>query len=215
MDGIIISSQQLQESDIKKIKLNNIAIVTIDRFTSSKLCSSVSIKNKKGGQDAARYLFKKGCEKIAHLRGPTNINTANERFEGFKDVIRILNSDFDVISEVADFNVQSGYEGMSNLLTKYKGIDGVFASNDLIAFGAVKSARELGYIIPNDLLIIGFDGIDMTGLFHPTVSTLQQPVNQMGIQAVKEVISFINNPKEKITNYSFETKLIGRESTKD
>src|SRR5699024_12657574 len=75
VDGIIISSQQLQESDIKKIKLNNIAIVTIDRFTSSKLCSSVSIINNKGVQDASRFLFNNYCEKIANLRSITNNKT--------------------------------------------------------------------------------------------------------------------------------------------
>src|SRR5699024_3520229 len=106
------------------------------------------------------------------------------------------------------FNVEGGYKGMSKILSKHPDVDGVFASNDLISIGAIKSARENGYSIPDDLLMIGFDGIDLTNLFYPTISTLHQPVTQMGEMGVKEVISFIDNPNKKIKSFKLDVKLM-------
>lgn len=213
IDGIIINSENLHEEDLVKLKKQNIPVVTVDRITSSNIASSISVNNRQGGRLATNYLFEVGCKNIGHLRGPKHISTANERFFGYTDTVKEYDWFSDNWIELVDFSVESGFLGMTRLLDNHPRIDGVFAANDLVAIGALKAAIERGVNVPDDLAIIGFDGIAISELTYPRITTIQQPIYRMGELAMEEILNFIKKPNTVPQHYELDVALVKREST--
>mgnify|MGYP001170023339 FL=1 len=213
VDGIIINSENLTEADLEDLKQQDIPVITIDRVLSNQAFSSISVKNRYGGQLATNHLIQVGCQRIGHLSGPENVVTAKDRFWGYRDQLK----NFDWFDQSwivkVDFSIEGGYHGMKELFQRHPDIDGVFAANDLIAAGALKAAFEWGRKVPDDLAIVGFDGIDITELTIPRITTIQQPIYEIGKLAMEEVLRFINNSKATAKNYELDVKLIQREST--
>lgn len=213
VDGIIINSENLNESDLVELKKHNIPVVAIDRTLSSNLLPSISVNNRYGGQLATEHLIQVGCQRIGHLRGPEDIITANDRFWGYREKLKGFDWFDQSWSALVDFSVEGGYRGMKELLQRHPDIDGVFAANDLVALGALKAAIEWGCKVPDDLAIVGFDGIDITKLIVPSITTIQQPIYRIGELAMREVLRFIKNPNATVKKYELEVTLVQREST--
>lgn len=213
VEGIIIDSQNVTDNDLENIQRDSIPAIMIDRTLSNQSFSSISVNNHFGGQLATDHLLQVGCQRIGHLRGPDEVVTANHRFWGYRDKVK----EFDWFDQswiaLGDFSVKSGYQGMKELFQRHPDIDGVFAANDLMAIGALKAAYEWGCAVPDDLAIIGFDGIDISGLTVPRISTIQQPIYRMGELAMQELLQEMQNPKTEAKHFELEVKLVVREST--
>lgn len=213
VDGIIINSESFKEDDLRELKTNNIPVITTDRTLPSNLLSSISVNNRYGGQIATEHLIEIGCTQIGHLRGPKDVITADERYMGYRDTVK----DFEWFAPswvtTVNFSVDDGYKGMKELFKKHPEIDGIFAANDLVAVGALKAASEMGYKVPEDLAIVGFDGIDITKLMIPRITTIQQPIYQIGRLAAEEILRLINNPDAPVKKHELEVELVQREST--
>lgn len=136
-----------------------------------------------------------------------------QRMWGYRTVVN--NLDWFDQSWIApgDFTVEGGYQGMKELLMKNPTIDGVFTANDLSAIGAMKAAYEWNRKIPEELAIIGFDGIKMTQYMVPTLTTIRQPINQIGRSAMKELLKLIENPDSAINKIEFDVELLLQQST--
>src|SRR5690606_35399143 len=128
----------------------------------------VSINNKKGGELAANHLLEIGCKRIGHIRGPEDVRIATERSWGYRTVVHKLDWYNQSWVTNGDFTVEGGYHAMKELLLKHPEVDGVFAANDLSAIGAMKAAYEWNLKIPDDLALVGFDGIEMTKFMVPS-----------------------------------------------
>src|SRR5699024_5496958 len=89
----------------------------------------------------------------------------------------------------------------------------IFASNDMMAIGVLRAAYEWGKSVPNDLAIIGFDGIDMSALTVPPISTIQQPTYQLGALAMKALLRHIEEKSKEPKTYELDVELIVRETT--
>lgn len=213
VDGIIINSENLTERDLDDLRGQDIPVITIDRILPNQTFSSISVNNRRGGQLATKHLIQVGCQRIGHLRGPENVVTANDRFWGYRDILKGFNWFDQSWAASVDFSIKGGYQGMKELFQRHPDIDGVFAANDLIAVGALKAAFEWGRKVPDDLAIVGFDGIDITELTVPRVTTVQQPIYEIGKLAMEEVFRFIKDSKVTARNYELDVKLIQREST--
>lgn len=162
---------------------------------------------------ATEYLLKVGCKRIGHLRGPEKVSTANERYLGYLDTVKKLDWFSDTWVESVDFSVDSGFYGMNKLLDNHPDIEGVFASNDLVAIGALKAAMEKGIKVPNELAIIGFDGIELSKLIYPRITTIKQPIYRIGELAMEEILNLIKNPESIPQKHELDVELIQREST--
>lgn len=213
IDGMIIDSQNLTEGDLEELNNNGIPVITIDRTLSNQSFSSISVNNRHGGQLATDHLIHVGCERIGHLRGPENVVTANHRLWGYRDKVKACEWFDQSWVAQGDFTVKGGYQGMKELFQRHPDIDGVFASNDLMAIGALKAAYEWGRKVPDDLAIVGFDGIDMTELTVPRITTVQQPIYRMGELAMEELFRIMQDPKTEARKIELDVKLVEREST--
>lgn len=207
IDGIILATSITDYKDIE------IPIVVLDRVIDPGIDSIVS-KNKEGGKIATKHLIEIGCKKIAHLRGPKNVTSANERYEGYLEIVKSLPWYSNKLTAQANFDIKLALETTTKLLIDHPDIDGIFAGNDLMAVGAIKAIKKIGKRIPEDVALIGFDDIEFTHYIEPELSTIQQPMYEMGALGTKILLDKINGKHNNNKIHQLDIKLIVRKSTK-
>ena len=148
----------------------------------------VAVDNYSGGLLATRHLIAQGCQNIGLITGPLAWWEARQRKLGWKEAIESagLPQKDSFIAE-GTWSTSSGERGLTQLLTKHPEIDGVFACNDRMALGALKTARQLGRRVPEDLAIVGFDDTPDSAYFYPSLSTVRQDMIELGCRAVREL----------------------------
>jgi LacI family transcriptional regulator len=194
VDGIIFASHQLRPSEVHELLQMSIPILTLDRAVDSGLenLPSISVNNYMGAVMGVEHLISIGCKNIAHISGPYHLRTSLERLRGYTDSLKnsmLFNASFVV---QGDFTVESGLQATRQLMAENPEIDGIFAANDLMAIGALKALIRLGKKVPDDVALLGFDGIQMTQVMEPEISTVAQPIYEMGALAVRQLVSLID-----------------------
>jgi LacI family transcriptional regulator len=155
--------------------------------------SVVSVDNYIGGRMATEHLLAQGYRHIGHLAGPLAWWEARQRKAGWQD--SLLDAGLSVSHEhwvEGDWSSESGAFAIQRLLDKYPHMDAVFVGNDQMALSVVQIAHQRGIRMPQDLGIVGFDGIPESAYFWPPLTTIQQDVNQLGCTAVREVVRMID-----------------------
>ncbi len=210
VDGIIIATNTLNYEQLQALKK---PVVVIDRYIHADV-PTVVVENYNGAGVAVDHLKASGCKVIAHIRGPVHVVNANERCQGYIDAVQKEPWYSPVYIVGGQYTIKDAYESTKQLLTDYPEVDGIFAGNDLMAIGAMKAARELGRQMPDDLSIIGFDGINMSETTFPELSTMVQPIYEIGEAAANLLIDLVE--KKPITEkfFHFPVKLEERASTK-
>ena len=112
------------------------------------------------------------------------------------------------------FDVISGVECADTLLEKEDCPTAIFACNDLMALGAIQSAAKHSLRVPDDLSIVGFDDISFAKYINPPLTTIRQPLHEIGQAAVKSIIDVIKNPKKTFQTITLNVRLIERQSSK-
>ena len=113
----------------------------------------------------------------------------------------------------ADFKETGGSEGIAHLMAQQQKFTGLVCGNDEMASGAMNFARERGLSLPEDLSVVGFDDVIFARYIHPKLTTILNPVNEMGRMAAKLVLKQIYQTKEQTIQQVFKPSLIVREST--
>lgn len=208
VDGIIMGSHSLETSEYLT---TNLPIVAIDRNLSTDI-PFITSDNYHGGVLATELLINKGCKKLAHISGPLELNTpANKRYEAFLDVTKKNKIESIVIQ--GNLDTFEGYKKLVfNLFKETPTIDGVFASSDLIAASIINIASSLGKKIPDDLKIVGYDDINIASLIVPTLTTIRQPIEDIGKLAIEILINIMDEKTVDIENI-LPVKLIERMTT--
>lgn len=208
VDGFIVATNPQNSSNYMNLQ---VPIVAIDRIFNERI-PTVYADNYEGSKQAAELLVSKGCQHIAHIRGPRNISTATERFEGFIDVVTKEQLPY-VIAESTFDPIESERVTME-LLEKHPYIDGIVAGNDLIALGIVKAAMQKGINIPKDLQVIGFDGISLAEMMYPSITTVAQPIYEIGEVATKLLIKKVEGQALEEKHHRLPIQIIERNTTK-
>lgn len=209
VDGIItISYHDYYNHD----KVEN-PLVTIDRYISDEI-PHVTADNYAGGKLAAQKLIEAGCRSIAYVGGaPRFQSSVSERKNGLVDVAKQNNIPY-VVFEKAE---SEEFEGLSRprmdegLIVKeftqlHPDIEGVLTSSDLFAAALVRALKQAGKKVPQDVKVIGFDGIQSNDYFEPRLSTIRQPVEEIGRQSVKVLLGKIKGekvPKNSVLDISY------------
>jgi len=201
VDGIV----GITYSDIDKEVSNNCNFVSIDRHFSNSNIPYVSSDNYEGGNIAAEKLIAIGCKSLAFIRTGSNIyGETYKRKIGFIDACGNNKISYKVLDLVEPFEnlekVCSEFleENMSNgkLL-----IDGIFFSTDILALRIKKIIESYGFSIPNDIKLIGYDGIKLVQELDYFISSIRQPVDLMAKKCVEIIISLINKQTVSKINY--------------
>jgi LacI family transcriptional regulator len=171
-----------------------IPIVGVDREVGGH--PFVTSDNRAGAKSAIEFLRRLGHRLIACVAGPKNLPNAQERRRGYEDVaLPILRSAGVDPSEYivsADFSYDSGYAATLRLLEVTPRPTAIFASSDQQAIGGLRAAADLGLAVPRDLSIVGFDDIPLANLVMPRLTTVGQPVAEMGVLATQLLLDLFS-----------------------
>jgi LacI family transcriptional regulator len=179
------------------------------------LFSSVIIENEKAAFKAVDYIASLGHKKIGIITtGKEDRTIGKLRFEGYKRALRQNNIEYnEKFVEIGEYTFESGFHAMNKLLKKQLEITAVFATTDVMAIGASKAILSSGLKIPEDISVVGFDGIDYSMYFHPSITTVVQPVEEMGKKSIDLLFDLLKNKKNH-QHIILETELQERESCK-
>lgn len=170
-------------NDIENYVSNDIPIVSIDRHFNKKI-TCVTSDNYEGGRLALRELVKAGSRKPAFLGSITSVfSETMNRKEGFIQEARTMGVDYVVYEKTDPVVDDDAYYG--EFLNEYRDVDGIFAITDMFAAKYIERAGRLGIRVPEDVKVIGYDGIQDHPYFHPILSTIRQPVEEMARTTIR------------------------------
>jgi LacI family transcriptional regulator len=157
------------------------------------------VNNVLGGYLATDHLLKKNRSNVLLLTGDLNLSTCFDRMQGYKEALKEHGYEFDE-SLVHECKVshEAGVQFMDNLLSKPFEIRSVFAANDLLALGAMRSLMNHGKRIPEDFAIVGYDNIPTSHLVVPSLTTIDQPKYLMGKRAGELLLKKMKNQTEQV-----------------
>lgn len=207
-DGIILttSNDEIREYTSKC----NIPVIVTDRsFNGSDSLKYVHCNHYQGGRMAAEHLISCGCKSIVCIKGPQEISSAKDRYLGYRDVCQEKGIKEQTIECAYDFD--EGMRVTEELLEKYKDVDGIIACNDMVAISAYKVLIRSNIEVPKQVKLIGFDDIALSKLMTPALTTISQPVEEIGAKAAELIILKDEDAKQE---YIFEAKLVERETTR-
>lgn len=173
---------------------------------------TLSSDNYNGGKMAFDHLYERGCRNILHIKGPETFDATEIRCQGFLDAAREKNLGVEVIGFESDFQVKMLEENLNNIINIEK-YDGIFVFNDIAAATVMKYLKEKGIRIPDDIQIIGFDNSFICELLHPALTTIQQPIEELGSLAVELLMELIDGKEISMEDRLIGTRLIQRETT--
>ncbi len=191
VEGIIVMSHQEVDNILLDI---NIPIVTIDKYTKGIPC--VASDNYKGGQIAAEQLIKSGRKNIAYIGGKPPVKSlARERLNGFLDYLNNINVGCFVYEKTLPLYQEE--QLVKKFVSKYgKHYDGIFTSSDMFAASLIYEFKNKGIKVPDDVSVIGFDGIQNTKFFNPILTTIKQNKQDIAKQTVNIMLNLIQNKDE-------------------
>ncbi|APM41051.1 LacI family DNA-binding transcriptional regulator [Clostridium kluyveri] len=214
-DGVLYMSNSLEEDMLNLIKQLQIPMVLVETTNDKEDIPSVTIDNEKAAYDGVTYLINKGNQKIAYIGASGNMaNASAVRYKGYKKALEENNLQVDKNrTYFSNLKAKDGYEGINKILDKVD-VDAIFCSSDEIAMGAINALRDRGIKVPEDVDVMGFDNIYSASIFYPKLTTVAQPIYDMGSVGMRMLIKLINNQKMDNTNYVLPHQLIERDSCK-
>jgi DNA-binding LacI/PurR family transcriptional regulator len=197
VDGLILISFMKRPSELfEKIRDIKIPVVLVGDNGNSETVDSVDVDNEVGIIQIGRYLHRIGHKKMAFIAGPEEAAATEYRTHGFKKALRELGLEYrPEWFATSDWSKEGGYKAMKELLN-VGGFTAVIASNDETAIGALLYAHELGFRIPKDFSLVGFDDIEVSRWIYPTLTTVRQPLNQIGQKVAQGLVEKVEGRNE-------------------
>jgi LacI family transcriptional regulator len=212
-DGLLLIVPLTSTSYLDTLRKQNFPYVLIDQSDTEDKSSIVRATNWQGAYNATKYLIELGHARIGFITGLMELTSAVERLEGYR--VAMSDHNVPILDELiieGDFWERGGYNAATKLLDLPQIPTAIFASNDLSAFGAMEAIRQRGLRIPEDISLVGFDDVPQAPFTYPRLTTVRQPLDQMGQVAVKMLLERIEDrscPPQRIT---LATQLVIRDS---
>lgn len=213
VDGILLIGGQQSNKSVELAESLQMPIVLLDRRVKGEKLPAVFLDNAHGGRLAVEYLIDCGCQKIAFI-GRRSLSSAEERFNGYCEALNDKNIEINrKLIQSQPFTFDGGYKGTKALLKEKVEFDAIFAGNDVMAFGAIACLQSHGMNVPQDIQVVGFDDIWMAKWYNPSLTTLCQPVAEIGQAAVNLLLNLREKTEPKVLEMRFLPQLIIRDST--
>lgn len=191
-------------------------MVIMDWTPFSGVCDIIRDNSLQGSIIAVNYLIKQGHKNIACITGPLGNSQAILRFKGYKQAMRQAELEINQNYLVeGNFQFESGFQTMQQLLSLAQKPDAIFCCNDAMAIGAYRAIDQAGFIIGQDISIIGYDNIELAKYLNPPLSTIHQPKDELGQLAVQTLLHRIQHRESELQTLSLTPVLIERSSVKN
>ena len=175
---------------------------------------SVNTDDQQGAYLAVRHLLEMGKRRIAMISGPINSLPMTKRFSGYQRALIDAGMVVDLnLVRLGLWDVRYSRESMKSLLRLDPPPDGVFCQSDHIAVGVCQAIREAGLTVPGDVAVVGFDNYDFAALVSPTLTTIAQPLGEIGRTAFAQLQRILEKRGVRDANILLQATLVRREST--
>jgi DNA-binding LacI/PurR family transcriptional regulator len=214
IDGILLVAGALGAGGIAAAT-SGIPTVVLDRRIPGLTCDLVTVDHRAGARAAVEHLLSLGHRRIAHVTGPMDVVSGHERRAGWRDALVAAGIEPDPALVVeGDFQEDGGYEAARELLSR-GGFTAVFAANDLSAIGVLRGLIESGIRVPDDVSVMGFDGVHLAAYTTPRLTTVAQPVFELGRRAAELLLDRVaaGAPQQHPETVILGTSLVVRDST--
>jgi LacI family repressor for deo operon, udp, cdd, tsx, nupC, and nupG len=188
-------------------------VLACERFDGLQ-CPTVGIDNVAAARMAVMHLVQRGCSKIATITGPADNSLSLDRAQGYREVLAAAGLPVDAaMMGEGDFTIESGFAAMNLLLDKGLVVDGVFCANDEMAIGAQQAVLSRGLRVPQDVAVMGFDDIRFGAFAYPPLSTIRQPVGDLGEAAMRALDEVLHKKPTEQQSVILPHELVVRGST--
>ena len=194
---IVPTREQLGEETLGRFQERGIPLVAVDRRVKDKNVDAILVDNVRGAREAVSHLIANGYRRIAAITGPMNITTGHDRLEGYRQALQAAGLPIDpTIERCGTFKVESGEALAEELLELEPAIDALFVGNNLMTLGALKSIHALGLRVPEDVALVGYDDIQWAQIGSVSLTTVMQPVYELGSTAALRLFQRLQNPAQ-------------------
>ncbi|MCL7747833.1 catabolite control protein A [Halalkalibacter alkaliphilus] len=201
VDGIVFMGGHITEEHVEQFKRSPVPVVLAATLDANSEIASVNIDYRQAVYDAISNLIEKGHTRIGMLSGtlddPVN---GYQKFLGYREAIEGAGVSFDEeLVVIGDYTYDSGIEAMNSFLELENRPSVIFASTDEMALGVIHGAQDQGLTIPDDIEVLGFDNTRLATMVRPTLSTVVQPMYDIGAVSMRLLTKLMN--KEEVTDH--------------
>ncbi len=214
-DGLLLVLPRDPEEYLVSLRRRHFPYVLVDHQGIGDLESAVGATNWRGGYEATKYLIELGHRRVGFITGTMDLGCSRDRLEGYRAALRDCGLPIDpTLMQEGDFWQPSGFTAARTLLALPEPPTAIFASNDVMAFGVMEAVRDQSLRIPEDISIVGFDNIPQAEHVSPQLTTIEQPLADMGHEATRMLLAMIQEPDRPYQRVELPTRLIVRASTR-
>jgi LacI family transcriptional regulator len=225
VDGVILNST---DSDcgpqLDLLERRNVPCILLDRMIEARsTAAGVYADNRKGARIAAEFLLKGGARRLLFISGPAELSVSKLRKAGFEDAYREGGDGLSPVRyAIGDHSVESGERLVDAILEEAGGrtpegmlpFDAIFAANDRMAIGAMRSLAKRGIRVPEEVEVVGFDDIEHARLVDPPLTTVAQPAFEMGRESALLLLRMIDGKKPRKRTVLMDPTLVVRGTTR-
>ncbi len=204
LDGVIVASAHLTDSLVPKLLDSGVPFVQVGRHPDERV-NYVDVDNVGGAQMAVEHLIRLGHTRIATITGPLAMAAGEDRLIGYRQALEThrVAVDEGLIAE-GDFTEAGGSLAARRLLAPWGSAQtglaatptAIFAASDMMAIGALKTLREAGQRVPGDVALVGYDDLTIASAVEPPLTTVRQPISQLGSMAASLLLDFLEQPPD-------------------
>lgn len=215
IDGLIIVSSALTKKDLTLFRNQKMPVVFISKNPELTGVNGVLTNYREAAAEAVNHLIEIGHRRIALIRGTKPFNENKEKLDGYHQAMENAGLDHsDGLIMEEENTIEGGFLAMSRLLSEGRPLDGVFVTSDNMAIGAMDKIKQMGMRVPEDIAVVGFDNLKISGYVEPKLTTVAKPMYRMGLVAARLLTDIIeeDRPEAEPQEILIQSKLKIRKS---
>lgn len=214
VNGLILTSVTVDDPYMNLTESpTHLPLVLVSRIWKETDISYIAVDDYKGAKMAVEYLISLGHRRIGFIGGPKNISPSQDRMRGYKEALEEHNIPLQTeITSYADFTREAGRRVMKRYLKLSDPPTAIFAANDMIALGAIEAIEEEGLLVPDDISVIGYDDISYASLPRIMLTTVAQPMYDMGFMAAEYILDVVEGKRKEKLQKILRPKLVVRKT---
>jgi len=215
VDGILLMNGWMPKKDDRSLRDTGLPLVALNSAVDGPDIPKVVVQDREAGTEAAAHLVALGHRSLGYISGPLGSWVQNERWQGFCDGVTAAGLDLaTVVHWRGDYSFAAGTAVAEEFLRQADPPTGIFAASDEMAIGFIKRIRQAGVAVPEHVSVVGFDGIKFARFCEPTLTTIHQPLQEMGRIGASILLEMINAPGAPQPEWTrMPVPLIPRDST--
>ncbi|MFU0788418.1 catabolite control protein A [Cerasibacillus sp. JNUCC 74] len=215
VDGIIFMGGNITEQHIKQFKSSSVPVVLAATYDDNHEMPSVNIDYEQAAYEATNYLIEQGNEVIAFVSGLEETHINQLKYKGYARALSeaSLSVDESLIVK-GDYSYNSGIEAVNQLIDENKKPSAIFVASDEMALGVIHGLQDKGYHIPDDIEVFGFDNTRLATMVRPTLTTIVQPMYDIGAVAMRLLTKYMNKEEVQDKKVVLPHRIEKRNSTK-